>query len=162
MKLFQIANRAICFIQKIAETDEYFWIIMFVSNFNSVNDGKQSKFSGLREFLVSVPISRRWYCKLAIFFWFSLSVYRQHVCTFKILILQEDKKFFLQETNLKSRVIDSSFRKWTGNHDYHQFPSGIWTILNLYGMFHCPSAYAFTSASLVYISQVWCGAWPTG
>ncbi len=42
-------------------------LIHTVSISNSVNGGKQSKYSGLREFLVNVPISRRWYCKLAIF-----------------------------------------------------------------------------------------------
>ena len=37
------------------------------SNSNSVNGCKQSNYSGLRVFLVNVPISRRWYCKEAIF-----------------------------------------------------------------------------------------------
>ena len=32
----------------------------------SVSAGKQSKYSGLKEVLVNVPISRRWNCKWAI------------------------------------------------------------------------------------------------
>ena len=38
-----------------------------VSNSNSVNGGNKSKYWGLRDFLVNVPISIRWHCKVAIF-----------------------------------------------------------------------------------------------
>ena len=54
------------------------WI---VSNSKSVNGGKQSKYSGLRDFLVNVPISRRWYCKVAIFSdWVKASYFVENIC----------------------------------------------------------------------------------
>ena len=38
-----------------------------VSNSSLVNGGEHSNYLGLRDFLVNLPISRRWYCKVAIF-----------------------------------------------------------------------------------------------
>ena len=64
-----------------------------VSNSKSVNGGKQSKYSGLRDFLVNVPISRRWYSKVAIFsdwvkasYFGTLSVYRKYLFRVKLFL----------------------------------------------------------------------------